>query len=187
MANKKDLEKNKQAILFLSSDKLIEVEKGIETLEQSGQLSDIKSILNVFLFHKDHDIKRKLFHLLSNVSLKGAELEWMKIILEEKEPVNTRDILNICWNSKLNFSPFILEFVKIAINNDYLIAMECLTIIENLEGPFEESSLLESQILLKGYYENIEPKDDKKKYVIDEITLFISEQNDGMDADLMFN
>ena len=65
-------------------------------------------------------------------------------------------------------------------------ALDCLTIIENMPGPFEEHQLLESQLYLKDYLDNRNEDDTQKNQFVSEIALYIKEQNEGIDADLLF-
>ena len=56
-----------------------------------------------------------------------------------------------------------------------------------MAGPFEESQLLESQLLLKEYIEDRAPQSDQKAQIMSEIAFFIKEQNEGIDADLLID
>jgi len=95
-----------------------------------------------------------------------------------------QEVLSTIWNSRLDYSSNLAEFVEIAIEGDYLEALECLTIIENLEGPFEESDILESQLHLKEYLEQGQ-KNDQKAILISEIALLIKNFNEELaDFDL---
>jgi len=55
-----------------------------------------------------------------------------------------------------------------------------------MPGPFEEHQLLESQLYLKDYLDNRNEEENQKNQLISEIALFIKEQNEGIDADLLF-
>jgi len=45
--------------------------------------------------------------------------------------------------------------------------------------------LLESQLYLKEYYSELRKERSQKDEIIAEIAVFIQEQNDGIDADLL--
>ena len=69
-----------------------------------------------------------------------------------------------------------------------MIALECLTILENLKGPFEEHQLLEAQLHLREYIlSDRTMEDDQKTTIISEIALFVKEQNEGDDTDMLFD
>ena len=57
-------------------------------------------------------------------------------------------------------------FVKRAIEDDFLVAMECSTVVENIEPPFPETEVNESVLLLKDYFSQ-EPNDDKTELIKD--------------------
>ena len=78
------------------------------------------------------------------------------------------------------------DIVSIAVHGDFMQALDCLTIIENMPGPFEEHQLLESQLYLKDYLDNRNEGETQKNHFISEIALYIKEQNEGIDADLLF-
>jgi hypothetical protein len=84
-------------------------------------------------------------------------------------------LLSTLWNSKLDYSYYLPEFVEIACEGDFMEALECLTIIENMESAFEERHILEAQLHLKDYMENPSPKDPKKAQIMSEIALLLKD------------
>ncbi|MEM9024943.1 MAG: hypothetical protein AAGB22_14455, partial [Bacteroidota bacterium] len=46
------------------------------------------------------------------------------------------------WESGLQVDNRIPDFVNSALSSDYLTCMECLTVIENMEGPFDEQDVM---------------------------------------------
>jgi len=93
-----------------------------------------------------------------------------------------QELLSTMWNNKLDYTYFLPEFVEIAVEGSFMEALECLTIIENLEGPFEERHILESQLHLKEYINDKSPKDPQKAQIMSEIALLIKDY-DLMDED----
>jgi hypothetical protein len=59
--------------------------------------------------------------------------------------------------------------------------LECLTIIENLIGPFDEKSVFESYLLLTTT--EVESNDQKKKELLSEIALKIKEFQQIIDSE----
>lgn len=81
------------------------------------------------------------------------------------------------WNMKVDFSSYIDDFVMIATQGDLMEAVDCLTIIENLEGPFMEENILESQLHLKEYLETGDKSDTQKAEILSEIAVLIKKIN----------
>jgi hypothetical protein len=56
----------------------------------------------------------------------------------------TRDKAKLCaacWESGLDFTENFLFFTELACNNDFALAMEALTVVENIEGVITENNL----------------------------------------------
>lgn len=63
---------------------------------------------------------------------KAAEL--LMTAISEAEPENKRKLLIACWEADLDCTPSINMFVNIIIKDDFPVAMEALTSIENMHG-----------------------------------------------------
>jgi hypothetical protein len=72
----------------------------------------------------------------------------------------------VLWNTRLDFSGELAFFVALAVQLDYLGTLECLTLIEHMEGPFQEQQLLESELVLKEYVKNQPVDGDQKQQLI---------------------
>jgi hypothetical protein len=178
--------------------------KSIETLQKLA-LQDVSSVTEALNYLRE---KGKSQHLNAVFeSLKGAERSKQQLLvgflsdildtsaveafidfLENETDADTRKlVLSAIWNSKLPFDEHLPFFVMLASQGDYLEALDCLTILENMSGPFEEAQLLEAQLLLKEYLEEKAPQTDQKAQIMSEIAWFVKEQNEGIDADLLLD
>ena len=152
--------------------------KAIKSLEQYGDASVIRPILQ--LLDQDNlkeKNEKELIELLFSIKDTSVVVEIMEI-LEDPEFKGVRSVLlSAIWNMKVDFSDYIDDFVLIAVDGSYLDALDCLTIIENLDGPFMEENILESQLHLKNYLEDDAPKDELKAHLLSEIALCIKDIN----------
>jgi hypothetical protein len=62
-----------------------------------------------------------------------------------------RKLTSAFWNSKLDFSAYLSDFVLFAIEGDFMDTFEAITLIEQFEAIISESAIMESQLLLKEY------------------------------------
>jgi hypothetical protein len=46
-----------------------------------------------------------------------------------------------CWECGLDFTPYFLDFVKLATHNDFQLALEALSVVESTEGVLNEETL----------------------------------------------
>ena len=105
----------------------------------------------------------------------------MEVLLNEETEVFRIKILTSIWNSKVDYSDYLAQFVKLAAEGGFMETLECLTVIENLDGPFEEEQFFESQIALKNYLDNRKSSNDEKAQLMSEIALLIKDLEENHD------
>jgi hypothetical protein len=179
MAEKPATIKQTKILSDLSSDKLDLALSALILLEKDGRLAIIPQLFEIYKKQKNTEVKKKILEFVSNIEI-------IRLIEEEVSPFFRQEFLTIIWNSKLDFSAHLADIVSIAVHGDFMQALDCLTIIENMSGPFEEHQLLESQLYLKDYLDNRNNEETEKNQFISEIASYIKEQNEGVDADLLF-
>lgn len=176
----------KAAFEKLSSEDPDQVQEAIDFFAASGQIGDMEMLFALYCSASEPSTRGKLFHLLASIGIKGASAKWIEILKRLVNPQHQQMLLNLLWNSKLDFGSELSYFVQLAAGGDYLMAMECLTILENLEGPFDEAHILESQIIVSKALQEA-GLDSQKRYVLNEINTFICDQLNGSDADLFLD
>ena len=175
-----------ETIVDLKSDSKAKILGALKLLEIIGDKTVLPALIDV-LRKKEVIVSKAILELIANIQDQEITEDLVEAIRNEKEANIRQQLLTTIWNSKLDFSAYLAEFVSLASEGDFLQALECLTILENLSGPFEEHQLLEAQLYLKDYAEDLEEKEDRKHQIISEIALFIKDQNEGIDADLLLD
>lgn len=113
----------------------------IEKLREIGDESVIRPIIKVLVNHPLEEVKNAASHFLFD--LKDPKV-LPTLISEIQNPDNKefqRILVSACWESSINCSAYLPFFVDLAIISDYMICLECLTVIENMEGPFDTNEL----------------------------------------------
>ncbi len=162
-----------------------DVKKALEKLSRNGNLTIIPKLLNILILETNADIKKMISEFIANVQDPGIVDINMEFIKSNEKPETIISITPCIWNSKHDYSRYISDFVSLAVEGDYMMALESLTIMEQMNGPFDESWLLESQLFLKEYVEKPQRKDERKDKILSDIAYFIKSQNNGIDADLL--
>lgn len=175
-----------EATADLKSNSQAKILGALKILETIGDKTVLPALIEV-LRKKEVIVSKAILELIANIQDQEIAEDIVEFIRNEKDANISQQLLTTIWNSKLDFSEYLAEFVSLATEGDFLQALECLTILENLSGPFEEHQLLESQLYLKDYAEDLEEKEDRKHQIISEIALFIKDQNEGIDADLLLD
>lgn len=164
----------KQIKTDLASKDEKKILKAIKSSKTNGDKSLIRPMIELYKLEMDA-VSREVTELLS--SLKDSTVtDEIIAILNDDDFIDQRQIvLSTIWNAPVDYSYYLAEFVAIAVDGSFLEALECLTIMENMTGPFEERHVLESQLHLKEYLEDETPKDPKKAQIMSEIALFIKD------------
>jgi hypothetical protein len=165
----------------VQSDSLTKVKAALEALEINGDSSVIPTIIKELTLEGHSEKNMLLLDFLAIIKTPNAIEVFIEVLNDSDFLPYRQLILNSIWNSPLNFSDFLPKFVEIALNGDFMETLECLTIIENLVGPFEEKSVFEAHLLLTTT--EIDPNDDKKKALLSEIALKIKEFQQIIDSE----
>lgn len=185
MATKKITIPLKKALLDLESQDEKKMDKAIQTIASSGNIAVLDELINLLKQAENKQLKKKLIVLFSDIRDEDAKEVIISKLNDDSFEEVKNDLLNVVWNSKLDFSEFIADFVSLSLQGDFMRSIECLTVIENMSGPFEEHHLLEAQLYLKEYYSTQNLEKSQKDEIIGDIAIFIRDQNEGIDADLL--
>ena len=185
MAEKKPSKILQKAIIDLGSGDQKKMDAGSRTISDKGHPGVINDLVEILVKTKNKVLQKKIVILLSDIQDEGAIGVIMQHATDEKYREVRAEILNSIWNSKLDYSQYIADFVFMAVEGDLMESVECLTSIENMLGPFEEHHLLEAQLYLKDYHSNRIKESEQKNEIISDIATFIKDQNEGVDADLL--
>lgn len=155
----------------------------LDALQVYGDDSVIEPLIQSLGQIKDEKSHAEIIEFLSSLKSSAAVEKVMDIVKNPSYSAYQVKVLSTIWNSPLDYSKYLAEFVSLAVKGDFMVTLECLTILENLEGPFEESAILESQLLLKDYHEGVYQKDAQKDHLISEIALLLKDMDRQSDLD----
>ena len=156
------------------------VTKAIKSLESNGNVHVIKPLADLLLKTDSNKVKSEILELLSSLKDTSIVVEMVDVISDKAYLPIRQELLSTIWNMKVDFSDYVDDFVEIATKGDFLEALDCLTIIENLEGPFMEENILECQLHLKNYLEQPGVKEEKKAEILSEIAIKIRDFNEDL-------
>jgi hypothetical protein len=180
VSNSKQNAKREQLLQDVRSGNQAKRKTAIDALQTYGDESIIKPLIEVI--QQDTQSEHKdIIEFLSSLKHTPSKVTVMECVLNPQFSTVQQLILSTIWNSPLDYSEYIADFVKLAVAGDMITALECLTIIENLDGPFEEKDILESQLALKDYMENRTNNSQEKATFISEIALIIKDIDRSLD------
>ncbi len=175
-ASKNTKKQEKVLILLedLRSESVNKVKTALDALQILGEPSILKDIILAININDAHSEKNNLIiEFLSSLKDTSCRDEIIKLLEDASMNQYRQIILSTIWNSPIDYSEYIDLFVKIACEGDLIEVLDCLTIIENMEGPFEEEQIMEAKLLLNNYTESKQNTLPQKEQLISEIALIL--------------
>ncbi len=190
MENKvgKKSQKIQKLIEDFQSGDIKKIRQSLKLLKSEGSIEVLRPLVELLKSVSDEYVKQDVIAFLSDLNVSSAVDEIMVLLKDENFKSVRQPLLSTIWNCKLNYSYYLPDFVEMAIEGDFMEALECLTIIENMEGPFQERHILESQLHFKDYLEDNSPKDPQKAQIMSEIALIVKDYTNFDEEDIrLFN
>ena len=150
------------------------LKKVVISLKQYGDSSILEPLLERWNEGVSNEVETEIQNLFNDIKSNDSSQPIMEGIRNPKYEKIKKALLNSVWNTKVDYSEYLVDFVDIAVKGDFMEALECLTIIENLEGPFEEQQFLEAQVSLSEFAE-LNDKSSQKAHIISEIASIIKD------------
>jgi hypothetical protein len=152
-----------------SDDKI--VLDALKRVRAKGNPLVIPTIIKTFQESDSEKVQIEIKNILSELKSKDAVEPLIESLDEADGPVKEL-ILYGLWNSNLNPIEHIAKIVDVSCKGDYMVALEGLTIIENLEGPFDEVVINDTKLILNDYFGQ---KEDEKTPLIASILGFVQQ------------
>jgi len=124
---------NEQIKNNLFSANIEVVISAIEAIQNKGNKLYIPILFDLLNSSPAPEIETEIKNLLGTVKDKESINSFMRAIEDDRYKNIRKSILVACWQNGLDFSTFLPVFIDLVINEDWEIAFEAFTIIDNLE------------------------------------------------------
>lgn len=163
MSEKKKNDETQIIIEKLKSDNPIIIKETLIELREKGDSKFTPLLFDLLLKHHDTNIANTIKSFISDIKDSSVKTSLIECLQNKDFNKIKKDLLNICWESRFDFSEDIELFVDAMINDDFMTAFEALTVIENLEGNITEE-VKDSQV--NKLKEAILSADETKKQLL---------------------
>lgn len=169
---RKRLQKVNELLKDIETGEEQKVIKALKGLQVHGDSSIIPTLIKTWSSSNNEVVNEAIASFINDLK----QTDSIPLIMEalyNKDFEHIRSLLlNTIWNSKVDYSDHLSNFVGIAVKGNFMEALECLTIIENMEGPFKEHQFLDAQMELSKYAHET-TKDEKKAHIMSDLALLI--------------
>ena len=134
-----------------SQDETI-VLKALHKLEKEANVNDLPSILRVMSGATEPALIKEFTLFLSNVRSKDAPAIMAQFLADPSCSKIRIELARACWESQLDYSPHLMLFTRMFIADDFILALEAFSVIENtcLERPVSKQVIKEISTLIKN-------------------------------------
>lgn len=143
----------------------------INLIKEKGNKLYIPILFDLMNSSPEKEIEDKIKNLLAAVKEKDAVDSFVQAIENKKYKPILKSILTVCWQNGLDFSSYLPVLVDVIINEDWEIAFEAFTIIDNLEFLPESEVIEKSKIKIELGLETVL---EQKAYFLQEVLKIIS-------------
>ena len=161
--------------LFSGDD--VVVMKAVLKCKDQDSVTLVEPLIAVYASTGMPEIRREVADLLNNIKVPNAEQAFLKALANKQNAKIRKDILSFIWNSGIQPVEQIVDLTEIAIDGSFEEALECLTIIENIDDQIPEEQILESTSVLRSAVSS-QPNDPKTGLLADLLMVLESRSED---------
>ena len=167
-SNKKEIERIHSKI---HSNKENDIIEGIEKMRTSGNSQMLAELLSVLETNPPIEVTDKIFQLLNDLKVQNSAEMLIQFIENHKNSPHLKELISACWQNGLDYSQNIELFTSLALENDYLVAIEVFSVIQENIELVSEAKRFEIAGALNSKLKN--QNDPEKKKIIHEIISLI--------------
>ena len=156
----------------LSSSNDSVVKKALIKTRAKGNEQLIEPLIDLYSSTENLKIKEEIKSIFSELKSKDI-LEFLLPPLSEGSNEVKELILFSIWSSGIDMTDHIPELIESSCSGNYMVILEALTVLENLEGPFNEDDLFQANTLLQQHL--YESEDSKEKELVKSMYDIVSE------------
>ena len=150
----------------------------VKSLKVHGDESIIEPLLCALVEKPSPEVEAEIVDLLNTIKSTKVPAVMAKLLGEDKFVDIRQVMLASIWNSGLDYRPHLAEIMKAGTQGELMEAVECITIIENIEGVIAEEELFEPLLVLKEYFSENHKEPNPKDDILREIALQLQNLND---------
>jgi len=136
----------------LESKDQVLVIKALDKLEKVANINDLPSIIGVMAGLTESILVNHFTNFLSNIRSTGAPVVMAQFLADPSYAKIRTELARACWESQLDYSPYLLLFARLFIAGDFMLALEAFSVIESAcqERSVSKKVITEISILIKN-------------------------------------
>lgn len=145
--------------------------QGIEELKEIGKVAHFPVLIDLLRKTDNYEIKKRIYTLFAELKSTDTVPLLMASIQNKEYKEELKELVSCCWQNGLNYSSYLPVFVDLVITEEFSVAFEALTVIENMYGKIDPGVI--SQELYKVQQVGA-TGDDQKNFLLNSLSHAIS-------------
>jgi hypothetical protein len=138
----------------------------ISSLKESGNRSYLPILFELLSANPETEVKAEILKLLGTIKDKATIPVFIDALQNEKYLLIRKELTTICWQNGLDYSTYFEVFTNLVIDEEWDVAFEAFTVLENLEHfpPEEQMKPIKLKIARA-----LKTANEQKQYFLEEL------------------
>ena len=142
----------------------------IDKIRDSGNSLILAELIDLLHNTALPEIKKNILNLLSELKNKESVPAFIAAIKNEKYTSERKDLLACCWQNGLSYNEYLPIFIDLVINEEFMIAFEAFTVVENMFGKVDDEVIDKEIIKVKNA---LNSASEQKAYLLNGLLVII--------------
>jgi len=138
--------KSKEILSNLKSTDPEFILETIDKIRESGNHFILAGVIDLLHETELPEIKKSVLNLLSELKNKESVPIFIEAIKNEKYAAVRKELVACCWQNGLTYNEYLPVFIDLVIQEEFQVAFEAFTVIENMVGRIEDE-IIEKEIV----------------------------------------
>jgi len=144
-----------------------EVIAAINLLKEKGNKDYLPILFELLVNNPEDEVKKAILTLFGTVKDNETIPLFVEALQEDKFRSIRKEILTTCWQNGLDFSSHLELLIDIIVSDEWEIAFEAFTLIENMEHFPPENEMYQIKLKIASILKT--SADSQKTYFLEEI------------------
>jgi len=161
---KDKIDQELQKRLFSSNTETVVA--ALQSFKDSGNKANLPLIFDLILSKPAPEIVKEIANLLATVKDKETIPVFIDALQDDKYKSIRKNLATACWQNGLDYSLHMDVFIDLIIQEEWEVAFEAFTVIENFDHFPPEAQYKELKLKMAQALRNV---DEQKQYFLEEI------------------
>ncbi len=146
--------------------------KTLSEIKETGNKLIVPALIELMMTSEFDEVKSEARSIMAELKDEGSKEELIQAISNERYRPIRQDLISLCWENGLDYTPYFEFFVDLVLEGNYMESFEAMTVLENLEGSLTEET---SSRIIEKLQGALNSAHDEKLTYIRELIQFVGE------------